>query len=131
MTLIDQFRGVRPKIIPSQFDYGHSAEVVEAQGTLVRAFLLSQFEIEHAAEVKRVRKDVALNFSADRLQLLKVLFLEFPHLWALDFSGSKGLPGCQTRDTKKNESRPPASIFARKQFRELRKGDRKPSECRR
>ncbi len=72
-----------------------------------------------------------LNFRAGSLELLKIPLLQLAHLRAFDFSRSEGLAGGNTHDPNNNESGPWTSIFARKQFQELRKGDRKPSECRR
>ena len=131
MALVHQFRGVGPEIVPGEFDYGHPAIVVEAQRTLVGALLLDQLQIKHTAEIKRIGKDVALNLRAHRLQLLKVFFLQGAHLGILDFSGGQSLT-CSTSEVKPtHENSQPTLTFARKQSRELRREDRKPSECRR
>src|SRR5208337_501744 len=119
------------EVISGELDHRHAAVVVEAERALVGALLLRLLQVKNAAEIEREREDVALDFGADGLQLLEILFLQGAHFRTFDFGGSENLRSGKARDSGHDERGQPTSTFARKQSPGLRKEDQKPSECRR
>src|ERR1700693_842170 len=93
MVVIHQQRRIGRVIVAGDLQYHLPVERVEADGALVHRGLLRLSDVEHAAEIERIREFVGARLLAELLELVEVFFLQRALLVVANLSRAEHLRG--------------------------------------